>query len=267
MQVDRRSRGPPIAAPSTASASTTPSPTTSFPPHRSLDPPLWPPHSGCGTLGLQDCAVKLFDLRDPGHWLQFLSGTESIRDVQFCPTQPYAFAAADEAGNVKLWDLRFIDKPQVPSDSRLLCASREGDAGAESLCGPWGARVERGLPPERSLLDRDGLEGQAHQGGADCEGQEVEERSGIGKGQVWDWSRAVPSCEYAVQCTHAVSLVRWRRDREWQLASGSLVMDFSINIWDIRRPFIPFASFDRHKDLPTGAPASSRLPPPLLSVL
>lgn len=29
-------------------------------------------------------------------------------------------------------------------------------------------------------------------------------------------------------------------------------MDCSINVWDIRRPYIPFASFNEHKDVPTG---------------
>lgn len=39
---------------------------------------------------------------------------------------------------------------------------------------------------------------------------------------------------------------------EWHLASCSLVIDYSIHVWDIRRPFIPFATFDGHKDVGTG---------------
>jgi hypothetical protein len=30
------------------------------------------------------------------------------------------------------------------------------------------------------------------------------------------------------------------------------VIDFSVNVWDVRRPYIPFASFEEHKNVATG---------------
>lgn len=34
--------------------------------------------------------------------------------------------------------------------------------------------------------------------------------------------------------------------------SCSFVVDFDIHVWDVRRPYIPYASFSEHKDVPTG---------------
>ena len=34
--------------------------------------------------------------------------------------------------------------------------------------------------------------------------------------------------------------------------SCSLLVDFDIHVWDIRRPYIPYASFSEHKDVVTG---------------
>ena len=30
------------------------------------------------------------------------------------------------------------------------------------------------------------------------------------------------------------------------------MIDFSVNVWDVRRPYIPFASFEEHKNVATG---------------
>lgn len=38
------------------------------------------------------------------------SNTESVRDVQFCPQQPYTFAAVSENGHVQQWDMRKPDR-------------------------------------------------------------------------------------------------------------------------------------------------------------
>lgn len=40
--------------------------------------------------------------------------------------------------------------------------------------------------------------------------------------------------------------------KKYHIASCALMVDCSINVWDIRRPYIPFASFNEHKDIPTG---------------
>jgi len=36
------------------------------------------------------------------------------------------------------------------------------------------------------------------------------------------------------------------------LCSCALLVDFDIHIWDMRRPYIPYATFSEHKDVPTG---------------
>ena len=35
-------------------------------------------------------------------------------------------------------------------------------------------------------------------------------------------------------------------------------MDFDIHVWDIRRPYIPYASFSEHKDVVTGTDSCVR---------
>lgn len=38
----------------------------------------------------------------------------------------------------------------------------------------------------------------------------------------------------------------------FHIASCAMVLDYSINIWDVRRPYIPFASFNEHRDVVKG---------------
>ena len=48
-------------------------------------------------------------------------------------------------------------------------------------------------------------------------------------------------------CQGSVGRVKWRPQRRDYLSSSSLVVDSAIHVWDIKRPFVPFASFDNHK--------------------
>ena len=50
---------------------------------------------------------------------------------------------------------------------------------------------------------------------------------------------------YAIQ-------IRWRTGRDWQLATSALVLDHSVHVWDVRRPFLPLATFSRHQNVITG---------------
>ncbi len=52
-----------------------------------------------------------------------------------------------------------------------------------------------------------------------------------------------------VACAGPVGRVRWRPQRRDYLGSSSLVVDFNINVWDVKRPYVPFATFDEHKVL------------------
>ena len=68
--------------------------------------------------------------------------------------------------------------------------------------------------------------------------------------EVWDLSRSVP--EYTVTTMASVGRIKWRPQKTYHIASCALVIDSSIHVWDIRRPYIPHASFNDHKDITTG---------------
>ena len=68
--------------------------------------------------------------------------------------------------------------------------------------------------------------------------------------QVWDLQKC--RMMHCVQTIASVARIRWRPQRKYHIASCSLLVDSSINIWDIRRPYIPFASFEEHKDVAKG---------------
>lgn len=69
--------------------------------------------------------------------------------------------------------------------------------------------------------------------------------------KVWNMSSPKPSLEYTIHTIAVVGRVRWRPERKYQIASCSLVVDYSIYIWDVRRPFIPYASFNEHTNVTT----------------
>ena len=57
---------------------------------------------------------------------------------------------------------------------------------------------------------------------------------------------------FNIQCITSVARIKWRPQRKYHIASCALLVDFSINVWDIRRPYIPVASLNEHKDVVTG---------------
>lgn len=69
--------------------------------------------------------------------------------------------------------------------------------------------------------------------------------------QVWDLA-GKPSLEYTIHTIASVGHIKWRPQRKYHIASCALVVDCSINVWDVRRPYIPFAAFNEHKDVATG---------------
>ncbi|CAI9737490.1 complex WDR24-like [Octopus vulgaris] len=57
---------------------------------------------------------------------------------------------------------------------------------------------------------------------------------------------------HIVHTMASVARCKWRPDYKYLIASSSLLVDFAVNIWDIRRPYIPLAAFNRHKDVASG---------------
>lgn len=55
------------------------------------------------------------------------------------------------------------------------------------------------------------------------------------------------SLEHTIQTVASVGRVKWRPQRKNHIGSTSLVVDASVCVWDVRRPYVPFAAFEKHK--------------------
>nr|CAD7432590.1 unnamed protein product [Timema monikensis] len=140
------------------------------------------------------------------------NNTESVRDVQFSPHQSYVFVAVSENGNVQLWDMRRPDR---------WTQQFTAHSGPVFTCDwhpaePWLATASR----DKTI-------------------------------KVWDLS-VKPTLEYVVPTIASVGFIKWRPQRKFHIASCALVVDCGVNVWDVRRPYIPYAAFTEHKDVATG---------------
>lgn len=160
----------------------------------------------------QDATLKLFDLRDPNSSVSSFNSTESVRDVKFNPFNCNTFASVCENGTVARWDIRKSDKF------------------VQQFTAHSGPIYCLDYHPTQQWLatgSRDKLI------------------------KIWNMSSTKPSLEYTIHTIAVVGRVRWRPERKFQIASCSLVVDYSIYIWDVRRPFIPYASFNEHSNVTT----------------
>ncbi|KAF5296732.1 hypothetical protein FQR65_LT10168 [Abscondita terminalis] len=162
--------------------------------------------------GSQDGTMKYFDIRCKTSVATFVSNTESVRDVQFSPHMPNMFAAVSENGSIQLWDIRRPDKCQQQFTAH---------SGPVFAC-DW--------HPEMTWLATASRDKTI---------------------KVWDLG-SKPSLESTIHTIASIGHVKWRPQRKYHIASCALVVDCSINVWDIRRPYIPFAAFNEHKDVATG---------------
>lgn len=164
--------------------------------------------------GSQDGTMKSFDIRKREAANTFLSSSESVRDVQFCPHTHYMFAAVQENGNVQLWDMRRTDKCE-----RQFTAH----SGPVFTC-DW-------HPEEKRFLATGGRDKAI---------------------KIWDLSCYKPLLHQCIQTIASVAHIKWRPQKKYHIANSSLVVDCTINVWDTRRPYVPFAAFTEHKDVATG---------------
>lgn len=160
----------------------------------------------------QDSTLKLFDLRDKSCCTSTFNSTESVRDVKFNPTNPNAFASVSENGTVQLFDVRRPDKFQQQFTAHS---------------GPIYCLDFHPTQPWLATGSRDKLI------------------------KVWEMSKSKPTLEYSIHTIAVVGRVKWRPERKFHIASCSLVVDYSIYIWDVRRPYIPYASFNEHSNVTT----------------
>lgn len=160
----------------------------------------------------QDSTLKLFDLREKSSCVSTFSSTESVRDVKFNPFNCNTFASVSENGTVQLWDIRRAEKF------------------TQQFTAHSGPIYCLDYHPTQQWLatgSRDKLI------------------------KVWSMTSQKPSLEYTIHTIAVVGRVRWRPERKFHIASCSLVVDYSIYIWDVRRPFIPYASFNEHTNVTT----------------
>ncbi|XP_026880608.2 GATOR complex protein WDR24 isoform X1 [Electrophorus electricus] len=164
--------------------------------------------------GSQDGFMKCFDLRKKESVSTFSGQSESVRDVQFSMKDYFTFAASFENGNVQLWDIRRPDRYE-----RMFTAHT-----GPVFCCDW-------HPDDRGWLATGGRDKMV---------------------KVWDMTTNRAKEIHCVQTIASVARVKWRPERRWHLATCSMMVDHNIYVWDVRRPFIPFATFEEHKDVATG---------------
>uniref|UniRef100_A0A3B3UYQ3 GATOR2 complex protein WDR24 n=1 Tax=Poecilia latipinna TaxID=48699 RepID=A0A3B3UYQ3_9TELE len=164
--------------------------------------------------GSQDGFMKCFDLRKKESVSTFSGQSESVRDVQFSMKDYFTFAASFENGNVQLWDIRRPDRYE-----RMFTAHT-----GPVFCCDW-------HPDDRGWLATGGRDKMV---------------------KVWDMTTNRAKEIYCVQTIASVARVKWRPEKKFHLATCSMMVDHNIYVWDIRRPFIPFATFEEHKDVTTG---------------
>lgn len=160
----------------------------------------------------QDSTLKLFDLRERNSCVLTFTSTESVRDVQFNPFNCNTFSSVCENGTVAKWDIRRPEKF------------------VQQFTAHSGPIYCLDYHPTQQWLatgSRDKLI------------------------KVWNMSSAKPTLEYTIHTIAVVGRVCWRPERKYHIASCSLVVDYSIYIWDVRRPFIPYASFNEHTNITT----------------
>lgn len=163
--------------------------------------------------GSQDGTMKYFDIRMKAAVMTFVSNAESVRDVQFNPHQCFSFAAVSENGTVQLWDLRRQDRCEKQFTAH---------SGPVFAC-DW-------HPENKTWLATAGRDRAV---------------------KVWDLGYR-PVLEHTVTTMASVGRIKWRPQRMYHIASCALVIDSVIHVWDVRRPYIPHASFNDHKDITTG---------------
>lgn len=169
--------------------------------------------------GSKDSTVWLYDLRCAEPSLCFASNQDdSIRDIQFCMESKLqdTFVTAGDSGTIRFWDARRADKPSkefIAHSSQIYSIALNPQIQSKNLIATAG----------RDKYIR-----------------------------IWDWSKNMPQFLYTVEMMAIVTRVSWCPDNSWHVAccfappSGFVSSDNTIYVWDIRRPFIPFASFDAH---------------------
>ncbi|KAL1915379.1 uncharacterized protein VTP21DRAFT_6837 [Calcarisporiella thermophila] len=161
-----------------------------------------------------DGTMKLWDLRDKlVSRMTFEGKSDGVRDVQFHPLYSHEFAAAFESGTIQTWDMR---KPYI-YDRKLN--AHTGPAFALD----WHANG--------SILASGGRDRTI---------------------KIWDVSSDRRKPLHTIPTISSIARVQWRPDHDNEIAACSLTSDNRINVWDVRRPYIPKYIVDEQTSMPTG---------------
>lgn len=163
--------------------------------------------------GSQD-SIKLFDLRQSEAVISYSDLSESVRDLQFSPHRTNTFIAVQDNGYVQLYDLRKKDKFEQ-------CFP--GHNGPILAC-DW-------HPVHSDVVATAGRDMSI---------------------KVWSVSSNQPTMQHCIATMESVSKIRWNYDVKSHIASCSLKRDYSINIWNILRPYIAYAKFTEPHEITTG---------------
>lgn len=238
----------------------------------------------------QDGTMKLFDIRmSEKRGGTFKTGSDSVRDLQFSPhsSQRYYICSVAENGNVTFWDWRRWDRPVNSftahngpvfscdwhhSETRWLAT-----AGRDRCIKIWDMDLilkqgsDTPITPEQIPSDMV-QSGDVRKVSKSHSGDPETKRSGhaqsgqVQSGQVQSGhaqsgkfvkrSRSAGYCHYdplySISTIAPVARVRWRPGSRWNIGSSSLVVDFSVNVWDVRRSHLPVGTFEDHKDVTKG---------------
>ncbi|RUS90721.1 hypothetical protein EGW08_001525, partial [Elysia chlorotica] len=164
-----------------------------------------------------DGFVMIHDTRTENSFIKFgMAGTDSVKDAQFCPSSIgyFNFAAAYENGCVQTWDMRWSDR----------CERQFMAHNGPVFSMDW-------HPADKTWwLATTGRDAMI---------------------KVWDMVRvpssSQPPCLYNITNIESVARIKWRPNRKHHISSCSMNVDHCVNVWDVNRPYIPFAAFDGHK--------------------
>ncbi|KAF5398039.1 hypothetical protein PHET_08679 [Paragonimus heterotremus] len=161
---------------------------------------------------------------NPRIFIQRSTLPSPVRDVVYSPLNSYLFAAAQENGTVSVWDTRQQGRPYWAFQGHS-CSIATLDWHPNWLGGG------------RNWLATAG--------------------SGDHLIKVWSFNQVAPGqsrCPLVIYTvrTSYVSRVRWRPGFVTQLVSScNQTFDLSAYLWDLRRPYLPYAAFEEHTGIVT----------------
>lgn len=159
-------------------------------------------------------SIKLFDTRQNEAVINYSGLSESVRDLKFSPHKSNVFLAVQDNGCIQQYDIRKKDKFEQ---------SFPGHNGPIFAC-DW-------HPEHIDIIATAGRD------------------MGI---KVWSIAGHTPITQHCIPTMESVAQVCWSYDNNNQIASCSLKRDYSINIWDIHRPYIACARFTEPHEVTSG---------------